>query len=97
MSLTPEKAAAYEEFEAALAKLIETHDSFSEGQLISGWVVIVNGTRALDEELDGEMWSPDDDEFETVSSYCSFTKRGQTPTTSRGIIEAHRDRQKGFV
>lgn len=97
MALTPEKAAAYEEFEAALQKLMDLHKSFDEGQVISGWVVIVNGSRALDEELDGEMWTPDDDEFETVSSYCSFTKRGQTPTTSRGILEAHRDRLKGYM
>lgn len=92
MPMTPERAAAHDQMDAAVQSMIDAYGLFDHGQFLLGWNLLIGGTRMLDPELDAEFFDPDDgceEEFATTTH--SFTKRGQQPAVTRGLLEYHVD------
>ena len=84
------KSEAYEKAEQAISALIDAFDSFDEGEMLTGWTIIVSGSRFSGE--DAPNYEPTDDELDVTAHYCYHTKRGQDPTMTRGMIEAFLDK-----
>lgn len=88
MPMTPERAAAHEQLDAAVDNIIKVYGTFREGQFLLGWSLIVGGTRMMTPELDGDFFDPEEgDEEEFVTTSRMFHKRGQQPVVSRGLME----------
>lgn len=95
MPITEARAAAHQKLDEAIQALLEAYDCFTEGQVHTGHVLVVMGTRFMDPDLDPEFFDADDgDEEESVSSYRAFVKRGQLPNTTRGIMETYMDKYR---
>lgn len=86
-----EKQSAYKKLDAVVDELLESFNSFDQGEIPVGYVLLVAGVRPMSEEYDGEDFDPGD-EKELVSRYVAFPKESQMPVITRGIIESYRDR-----
>lgn len=95
MPMLPERAAAHDQLDAAVNEMIRVYGTFDEGQFLLGYTLIIGGTRMMTPDLDEEQFDPDDgDENEFVTTHRAFTKRGQQPAVTRGLLEFFRDRQR---
>jgi hypothetical protein len=82
VTLSDEKAAAQEQLEIALERMEALSDRGAD-EFITGWVLVVCGS----------SFDPDDeDEQGMLSTFRAYTKRGQMPVLSRGIVECWLDR-----
>lgn len=90
MTYSSEKAAAYEQMEAAIEALNKAFNSFSDGTMPTGWLFIETGIRFATNEDDYD--ESHDDELDATSVYIYHSKRGQDPTLSRGMVEAFLDK-----
>lgn len=88
MPMSAERAAAHDLLDAAVEAMAAAYGTFDEGQFMLGWTLIVGGTRMMTPELDEEMFDAEDgDENEFVTTHRTFTRRGQQPVVSRGLLE----------
>lgn len=88
MPMTPERKAAHDQMDAAVQNMIDVYGAFDQGQFLLGWQLIVGGTRMLTAELDGCYFDPDDGcEEEFVTTTHTYSKRGQQPAVTRGLLE----------
>lgn len=93
MPMSVERAAAHQLLDEAVEAVIAAYGSFDDGQIITGHILIVAGTRMMSPDLDEGVFDPDDgDEQESVSTLRSFSRRGQIPHMTRGILESYMDR-----
>ena len=90
MTYSEAKAKAYEKAEAAIADLLEAFDSFDEGEMLTGWTIIIAGSRFSGENDDD--YQETDDELDVTAHYCYHTRRGQDPTMTRGMVEEFLDK-----
>jgi hypothetical protein len=91
MALTPEQAAAYEQLETALRHMAETCGGVADTEFITGWVVSITGVAMTERGED-----PDGDEQAVSARTWRYSKRGQDPLLTRGIVEAYRDALTGI-
>lgn len=87
MPLNEKQVAAYESMEAAVKEIADAFDFEQAGEVLAGWVLMVNGVKF---ETDcGAEWH-DDQSVDSVYSY--FVRRGQQHALTRGIVESTLDR-----
>lgn len=91
MTYSQERIDAYAQLDTAIENCVDVFESFDEGELPIGYVVIVVGARLVNEEFDDHCPHHDDDE-DMVSRFTTFTKRGQMPVVTRGAVESYLDR-----
>lgn len=84
MALTVEQAEAYEQLEAAVARIDELFRPDPD-DFINGWVLIVSSSNFCDEE-------DEEDEQDMTSRTRGYPRRAQIPALTRGIIEMYQDR-----
>lgn len=92
MPYSQEKIDAMAKLDAAIEDCIKAFDSLDGSALLTGYTVIICATRFLDKDLDEECYEETDDDIEQVSNYAAFTKRGQPPVITRGMVEGYLDR-----
>ena len=82
--------AAHEQLDAAIDALLQASEAFESGTMVTGYTLIVAGAQ-FDDDLE-----PDDDEQDTMSVQRAFTKRGQSPHLTRGILETFLDQVRAW-
>ena len=93
MGQTPEQKAAYRKLEETIEELVVSYNSFDQGEIPVGFVLILCGVRSMSQEHDDDY--EDGDEEELVSRFAAFPKIGQMPVITRGILESYMDRWRG--
>lgn len=100
MALTEAQVAAYAKLDDAIDAMVAAFDGGEDDDgdpwmantILVGYVLIVGGARF--QQPTDSCYDPDDDEQDMVSVSRGFTKRGQQPLLTRGILEAHLDRYR---
>lgn len=94
MATAEEKRRAQEFLQEAIENIVDVYDCHSEGEVLAGWFLTVNGMRF--QTQDDETYEEDDSELEALANYSFFYQDGQNPALSRGIIERTRDELIGY-
>ena len=88
MTLSPEKIAAYAQMDEAIHALVEAHNgdlSLDDNGFVTSWVLISNEIRQNDHASEnGRM-----DELDMIHTIGCFSKRGQDPSLTLGIIHEY--------
>lgn len=96
MALTEEQAKAYDQLDAAIQNAMNVFDREGSGGFIVGWALVVNSVRSPNDDERNEIDRFEvDDEMDVVSEYDYWTKRGQNPALTRGIIHEFLDEITG--
>ena len=90
MKAIEERRKAILNLEEAIQKCIDTYGSFENGEIFTDFVVIASGYRLYSPELDEDYEEGDDDL--SVNHFSVYTRRGQSPMMSRGLLESALDR-----
>lgn len=96
MPYTKAKADAYEKAEEAISALLESFGSFDNGEMLTGWTLIISGSRFSSTKFEEDNVEPDDDEMNSTAHYCFHTRRGQDPTMTRGMVEEFLDKYRSI-
>lgn len=96
MTLTDEQAKAYDQLHDSIQNAMNVFNRSDSGGFIVGWCLIVNSVRSPNDEERNDIERFEvDDEMDVVSEYDYWTKRGQNPALTRGIIHEFLDEIQG--
>jgi len=94
VTYTPETEAAFEAVEAAIDALIAGFKEHDDNEFITGWTLVVSST--VTNPIDPEEDRITLDVIDPTSHYAYYTRRGQDPTLTRGMVEQLRDKLMGI-
>lgn len=87
MALTEQQAAAYEKMEEAVAAIVEAFPPpGADAAFMTAWTCVANFSMRNESN---------EDEMATMDYAASFSRRGQSPAMTRGIVENWLDSWRG--